>query len=193
MAEEIGAFAFGDVVRAITSKMIRRHPHVFGDADARAAGMTERRWDEAKAVEKRQKRGDAPVALLDDVAANLPSLMRAAKLQRRAASVGFDWNDASAVLAKLREEIDEVEAEVRAGAAAPERIGAEIGDLLFAVVNLARHCDVDADAALRTANEKFRKRFGYIESALQAQGRKPEDSTLDEMETLWITSKTELP
>jgi ATP diphosphatase len=172
--------------------MIRRHPHVFGDADARAAGMTERRWDDAKAAEKEQKRGGAPARLLDDVAGNLPALMRAAKLQRRAASVGFDWNDASSVLAKLREEIDEVEAEIRADAPR-DRIGAEIGDLLFAVVNLARHCEVDSDAALRSANEKFRKRFGYVESAVLARGQKLEDSTLDEMETLWITSKTELP
>ncbi len=192
IAQEIGAFAFGDVVRAITSKMIRRHPHVFGDADARAAGMSEGRWDEAKAAEKHEKRGGAPAGLLDDVAANLPSLMRAAKLQRRAAGVGFDWDDVSAVLAKLREEIDEVDAEVKSGAPA-ERVGAEIGDLLFAAVNLARHCQIDADAALRSANEKFRKRFGYVESALQAQGRKLQDSSLDEMETLWITSKTELP
>jgi ATP diphosphatase len=192
MAEEIGAFGFADVVSAITSKMIRRHPHVFGDADARAAGMTERRWDEAKAAEKQKKRGDAPAGLLDDVAGNLPSLMRAAKLQRRAASVGFDWDDVGAVLGKLREEIDEVDAEISAGAPV-ERISSEIGDLLFAAVNLARHCQVDADAALRGANEKFRRRFGYVESALQAQGRKLEDSTLDEMETLWITSKTKLP
>jgi ATP diphosphatase len=98
----------------------------------------------------------------------------------------------SAVVEKIREEIDEVEAEIKAGAPA-EEIGAEIGDLLFAAVNLARHCQVDADAALRGANEKFRKRFGYIESALAAQGRKPQDSSLDEMETLWITSKIELP
>jgi ATP diphosphatase len=192
IAEEIGAFAFGDVVQAITSKMIRRHPHVFGDTGARAAGMSEGRWDGAKAAEKQERRGGAPAGLLDDVAGNLPALMRAAKLQRRAASVGFDWDDIGAVLAKLREEIDEVEAEIKAGAPR-QRIGAEIGDLLFAGVNLARHCNVDADAALRAANEKFRRRFGYIESVLAVRGQKPQDSTLDEMETLWITSKTELP
>jgi ATP diphosphatase len=192
MAEEIGAFAFGDVVHAISAKMIRRHPHVFGDADARAGGMGERRWDQAKAAERQEKRGDVSAGLLDDVAANLPSLTRAAKLQRRAASVGFDWDDVGAVVKKFREEIDEVDAEIKAGAPA-ERIGAEIGDLLFAAVNLARHCEVDADAALRRANEKFRRRFGYVESALAAQGRKLQDSTLDEMETLWITSKTKLP
>jgi ATP diphosphatase len=192
MAEEIGAFAFGDVVRSITVKMIRRHPHVFGDADARTAGISERGWDEAKAAEKSERRGGAPSGLLDDVPGNLPALLRAAKLQRRAATVGFDWPDAGAVMAKLREEMEEVEAEIAAGAP-PARVGEEIGDLLFAVVNLARHCGVDADAALRGANEKFCRRFRYVESSLAAKGQKLQDTTLDEMETLWITSKAKLP
>ncbi len=127
--------------------------------------------------------------MLDDVARNLPALKQAAKLQRRAASVGFDWNDPKAVIAKVREEIGELEAEIDGNAPA-RRVTDEIGDLLFAVVNLARHCSVDADGALRGANEKFRRRFGFIESALATQGRKPQEVTLDEMETLWITAKS---
>ena len=189
MAEEIGAFAFGDVVQAITGKMIRRHPHVFGDADARTAGISERRWDEAKAVEKQAKRGGAAASLLDDVAANLPGLTQAMKLQRRAAAVGFDWEGPGGVLAKLREETAEIGTEMETGGPA-ERIADEIGDLLFTAVNLARHCSVDPDAALRHANAKFRRRFQHIESALAAAGRRPQDATLDEMETLWISAKT---
>ncbi len=188
MAEEIGAFAFPDVVMAITSKMIRRHPHVFGDGAA--AGFNELKWDQAKAAEK-AARPASPTAMLDDVARNLPALKQAAKLQRRAATVGFDWNDPKAVLAKLREEIDELEAEIDAKAPV-DRARDEIGDLMFAVVNLARHLSVDADGALRGANEKFRRRFGFIESALRNQGRRLQDSTLDEMETLWITAKSQV-
>jgi ATP diphosphatase len=187
MASEIDAFAFGDVVQAITSKMIRRHPHVFGDADARAAGAAKGQWDRIKAEEKRA-RGEEPKRLLDAVPVSIPPMMRAVKLQQKASTVGFDWNDPKAVLAKLREEIDEIEAELDAGA--PERVSDEVGDLLFAAVNLARHLNVDPDQALAGTNAKFIRRFAAIEDGLAAEGRTPKDATLDEMEALWQRAKT---
>jgi ATP diphosphatase len=185
LASEIGAFEFGDIVEAVTTKLIRRHPHVFGDADARAAGAAKGQWERIKAEEKRE-RGVSHDGLLDGVPVAIPSLMRALKLQQKAATVGFDWNDPKAVLAKLKEEIAEIEAEV---GGAPERIEDEVGDLMFAVVNLARHLTVDPDQALRRTNAKFTRRFGAIEKALAAGGRKPADATLDEMEALWQLAK----
>jgi ATP diphosphatase len=187
MASEIGAFEFGDVVQAITAKMIRRHPHVFGDADARAAGAAKGQWDRIKAEEKRA-RGDAPKRLLDAVPASAPPMMRAVKLQQKASTVGFDWNDPKAVLAKLREEADEIEAEL--ADAKPERLSDEVGDLLFAVANLARHLKVDPDQALAGTNAKFTRRFAAIEDALAAEGKTPADATLEEMEALWQRAKT---
>jgi ATP diphosphatase len=193
MAEEIGAFSFGDTVEAITRKLIRRHPHVFGDADARAAGAAKGMWERIKAAEKaeraQERGGAAPAGLLDDVHASLPALARAVKLQAKAATVGFDWNDPKAVLAKLREEMDEIEAELDASPRLAERIEDEVGDLLFAVANLARHVKVDPDQALRRANAKFIRRFAAIEAALAAEGRKPKDASLDEMEALWQKAK----
>ncbi|HVY18533.1 MAG TPA: nucleoside triphosphate pyrophosphohydrolase [Bauldia sp.] len=186
MASEIGAFAFGDVVEAITAKMIRRHPHVFGDADARAAGAAKGMWDKIKAEEKRA-RGDVPKRLLDGVPVAIPALMRAVKLQEKASTVGFDWNDPKAVLAKLREEIDEIEAEI--DTANPDRLADEVGDLLFAVANLARHLKLDPDQALAGTNAKFVRRFAAIEDGLAAQGRTPDEATLDEMESLWQQAK----
>ena len=160
MAEEAGAFAFPDVVEAITTKMIRRHPHVFGDADARAAGAAKGFWEKAKAEEKQRARRRRRAGVLDGVPAGLPALMRALKLQEKASTVGFDWNDPKAVLAKLREEIGEIEAELAAAPASAERVADEVGDLLFAAVNLARHLKVDPDQALRRTNAKFTRRFG---------------------------------
>jgi ATP diphosphatase len=194
MAEELGAFAFPDVVEAITAKMIRRHPHVFGDETARAAGAAKQFWEKIKAEEKaarRAERGavDASAGLLSSVARGLPPLARALKLQEKASTVGFDWNDPRAVLAKLREEIAEVE-EVLAERAPPEeRLEDEVGDLLFAVANLARHLNVDPERALRGTNVKFETRFAAIEAALAAEGRSPVDATLDEMEVLWQAAK----
>jgi ATP diphosphatase len=197
MAQEAGEFDFGDVVEAVTTKMIRRHPHVFGDEQARSAGMAKGAWERIKAEEKAQKaearrrRGltssETP-SLLDDVPAALPSLFVALKLQQKAGKVGFDWNDPAAVLAKLREELAEVEAEIAAGD--KERLGAEIGDLFFAMVNLARHLDIDPDAALRSANAKFRTRFRYIETVLAQRGKSPSQASLEEMETIWQEAKT---
>jgi nucleoside triphosphate diphosphatase len=191
MAEESGAFAFPDVVEAITTKMIRRHPHVFGNEDAKAAGQAKGVWERIKAEEKRERAADraaeAATGVLDDVSVAQPSLMRALKLQQKASTVGFDWNDPKAVLAKLREEIEEIETELEANNA--ERLADEIGDLLFAAVNLARHLNVDADQALRRTNTKFVKRFKAIEAALSAQGRTPSTASLDEMEALWQEAK----
>ena len=189
MAEEIGAFALPDVIEAIAAKLIRRHPHVFGDAETRAAGAAKGFWETAKAEEKRGSNRTGGVGgksgLLDDTGTPLPALIRAVRLQEKAATVGFDWNDPHAVVAKLREELAEVEAEIGRSPAPAQRLEDEIGDLVFAVVNLARHLKVDADQALRRANLKFRRRFAAIETALAADGRSPAEASLDEMEALW--------
>jgi len=191
MAEEAGLFDFGDVVEAITTKLIRRHPHVFGDGGAMDAEGVKRLWSSIKDEEKRKRAesgGQAqPQGALAGVPAALPALTRALKLQEKAGRVGFDWNDARAVIAKLREEIVEVEAELDQGP--PEALSAEIGDLLFAAVNLARHVKADPEAALRAANTKFELRFAHIEGRLAESGRKPESADLDEMEALWTEAK----
>ncbi|GMV63570.1 MAG: nucleoside triphosphate pyrophosphohydrolase [Parvibaculum sp.] len=189
MAKEEGRFGFPDVVRAICEKMIRRHPHVFGDEEQRSAGAVKGRWEEIKAEEKAEK-GKAPTSILDDVPLALPALARAIKLQNRAARVGFDWPDTSLVIDKLNEEMLELSAEVAKGGDA-DRLEDEMGDLLFVYANLARHMKVDPEAALRRANAKFRRRFGRIEEKLAADGRRPEDSTLEEMDALWNEAKAE--
>ena len=196
MAEEADLFDFGDVVEGITAKMIRRHPHVFGDEEARSAGMAKGAWERIKAKEKaelaeaRRAHGledERKASLLDDVPRALPVLMAAIKLQAKAGRVGFDWNDPHAVIAKIREELDEVEAELEE--ASPQRLHEEIGDLLFAVANLARHMKVDPDGALRSANEKFRTRFAYIEENIARTGHTMESADLETMEALWVEAK----
>jgi ATP diphosphatase len=192
MAQEQGAFSFEDVVGAITEKLIRRHPHVFGDAEARAAGDVKGLWERIKAEEKaervaRQGIDPKPDGALAGVPVALPALIRAQKLQDKASQVGFDWNDPKAVLAKIREEADEVEQAIDAGD--NKAATAEIGDLLFAMVNLARHLGGDAETALRATNEKFERRFASIERALAKQGRMPGDASLDEMDALWDAAK----
>ena len=195
MAEEQGTFAFPDVVQAICEKLIRRHPHVFGDKSGLNTGQVNVQWDQIKAEEKaaRAKAGRAPApgrdGALAGVSPGLPALARALKLQQKAGKVGFDWNDPKAVLAKIRQEADEIGAELDAGA--KEIVAGEIGDLLFAVVNLARHLDVDPETALRTTNLKFERRFGVIEDALAAAGKTPSDATLGEMDALWDQAKAE--
>ncbi len=189
MAEEAGSFAFPDVVEAITAKMIRRHPHVFGDAEARAAGVAKEHWERIKAEEKRAKGRDEEVGVLSGVPGGVPALMRAVKLQAKAASIGFEWPNALDMLAKIREELDEVEREVRAGAAR-EAVEEEIGDLLFAVANLARKHNIDPDQALRRTNTKFFNRFRYIEEALRLTGRRPDEASLSEMLALWQAAKS---
>jgi ATP diphosphatase len=197
MAEEAGHFAFPDVVEAITTKMIRRHPHVFGPEEGRSPEMAKGQWRRIKAEEKAERRtrraaaGRAePGSLLDEVPAGLPALARAVKLQDAAGAVGFDWNDPKAVIAKIREELDELEAEVDAGAG-EAAVAGELGDVLFALANLGRHLKVDPDGALRSTNEKFRRRFAFIERALAAEGRSPAEASLVEMEALWQRAKTE--
>lgn len=191
LAEEAGAFAFPDVVEAITTKMIRRHPHVFGDEIAKAAGHAKEVWERVKAEEKRARGGNELDArsVLDGVPIALPALIRAVKLQQKASTVGFDWNDPKAVLAKVREEIAEIEAELNQAPQSADRIEDEIGDLLFVVANLARHVKVDPEQALRRTNAKVMRRFASIEKALAAEGRSPADATLDEMEALWQEAK----
>ncbi len=193
MAQEQGAFAFGDVVFAITSKMIRRHPHVFATPDgAMDESAVQRNWQAIKAAERAAKaKGDAAPARqwLDDVPAALPALTRAVKLQARAGEVGFDWNDPRAVLDKIREETDEIAQALSAGAPR-DAVAGEIGDLLFAVTNLARHLGIDPEAAARQTNAKFIKRFGHIERSLAAANRKLDEADLDEMEALWQHAKT---
>jgi len=198
MAEEAGVFAFPDVVDAITRKLIRRHPHVFGDAEARAAGAAKGMWEKIKAEEKRARATARPAqaepkspGLLDSVPAGLPAMIRAVRLQEKASTVGFDWNDSRAVLRKLGEEIGEIEAELAAPERVTERLEDEVGDLLFAVANLARHLKVDPDQALRRTNLKFTRRFASIEKVLAAEGRSPGEATLDEMEALWQAAKSE--
>jgi len=196
MAEEQNAFAFGDVVEAITSKMIRRHPHVFADKDGniQPAGVKSA-WERIKAEEKAERAARRPAlesahkSLLSGVKAGQPALVRAMELQRKASTVGFDWNDPRAVLAKIREEADEIEAALDQGDA--DKLSDETGDLLFALVNLARHVGADPETALRGTNAKFERRFAYIERALAAQGRALEAATLDEMDALWNEAKEE--
>ena len=187
MAEEQGAFAFGDVVEAVTAKMIRRHPHVFGTQAERAAGITAGFWDRAKDAEKADERR----GVLDDVPTALPALTRAIKLQNKAAKVGFDWPSLAPVFEKLNEEIAELEAAIVESKDKPDRaaIEEEFGDLLFVVANVARHLKLDPEAALRAANEKFARRFRYIEQQLAAQGRTPAQSDLAEMDALWDEAK----
>jgi ATP diphosphatase len=179
MAEEAGLFDFGDVVEAVTTKMIRRHPHVFGDEEAKATVAAQKDfWEKLKESERT---ASGQVGLLDDVAIALPALARADKLQRRASTVGFDWNNAHLVLDKLAEEAREI-----LDAPSQAEREEEIGDLLFVVANLARHLKVDPEAALRAANAKFTRRFRHIEAVL---GERMGSASLDEMEALWQEAK----
>ena len=194
MAEEENAFAFGDVVEAITRKMIRRHPHVFADKDGNIApAAVKSAWERIKAEEKAERAARRPAeettpkSLLSGVKAGQPALTRAMELQRKASTVGFDWNDPRAVLAKIREEADEIEAALDSGN--PDELADETGDLLFALVNLARHVGADPESALRGTNAKFERRFAYIERALSAKGRSLEQATLEEMDALWNEAK----
>jgi nucleoside triphosphate diphosphatase len=191
MAQEQGAFAFGDVVQAITEKMLRRHPHVFGDADARRPNAVKGLWERIKAEEKAARAAQKGAAARDGALAGvptaLPAMMRAQKLQTKAGQVGFDWNDPQAVLAKIREETEEVANALARGDQAAA--GQEVGDLLFAAVNLARHLDQDAEGLLRSTNRKFERRFSAVESALARQGRSPTQASLQEMDALWDAAK----
>ena len=196
MAEEQNAFDFGDVVEAISRKMIRRHPHVFADQDGRLTPSDVKgAWERIKAEEKAERAArrssdeNSHRSLLSDVKAGQPALARAMALQRKASTVGFDWNDPRAVLRKIREEADEIEAALERGDAS--ELESETGDLLFAVVNMARHVGVDPEMALRGTNAKFERRFGYIERALTSRGRSLSSASLEEMDSLWNEAKAE--
>ena len=190
MAEEQGSFAFADVLEAICSKMIRRHPHVFADADLSDQAAVRANWEREKAWERARKGGDRDSSLLAGVAEALPALVRGQKLQRRAASVGFDWDAIDGVFDKVREELDECRQAIDENADPVERVH-EVGDLLFSCVNLARHMGVDAEQALRAGNHRFERRFRAIEAGLREQGRAPGPDERVEMERLWEAVKME--
>jgi MazG family protein len=208
MAEEEGAFDFAGVAEAVTAKMLRRHPHVFGSEAERSAGARPGFWERIKAEEREQKappspppakEGEPPKSILDDVPVALPALTRALKLQHKAARVGFDWPSLAPVFEKLKEEVGELEQAVTSptGKARDGKlvhrseVEEEFGDLLFVAANVARHLGIDPEGALRTANQKFMRRFARIEALLAALGRTPAQSTLAEMDRLWEKAKAE--
>ena len=192
MAKEAGHFEVADSVEAINSKLIRRHPHVFGDGDAKTSSEVLKRWDEIKTEEKKAKK-EKPKGLLEGVSRALPALVEAQQISSKAARSGFDWPSINDVFAKMHEELAELD-EARADTSkdAPtkqEAIASEIGDLLFTIVNIARFLKVDPEQALRGTNARFRNRFGSVEAGLAAQGKTTSDASLDEMEALWQAAK----
>lgn len=186
MAEEAGHFKFDDVVDAISDKMIRRHPHVFGDAKYRDAEEQTIAWEEQKAKERKEKKQHS---ILEGVTVGLPALTRAVKLQKRAARVGFDWPDTSQVIDKLNEEMAELSAELIADKQDHAKIEEEFGDMMFVYANLARHLKIDPEQALKKANNKFTRRFNQIEAEVDVSDKEFEDYTLDELEELWVKAK----
>lgn len=193
IAEEEGSFTLSDVAMKISNKMIRRHPHVFGDETRADAAETRLAWEEMKAIERQNlaasKQQEGQTSILDDVAVTLPAMVRASKLQKRAARVGFDWPDLASVIAKLHEETDELLQEWHVDAPQTDRLEDEIGDILFVASNLARKVGVDPESALLRTNRKFEKRFKFLETRLRDQGISLEDASLDEMEALWQQAK----
>jgi len=204
VASERGEFTIDDVVEAIHTKMVRRHPHVFGDASATDSAEVLRNWEAIKAEEKRVAGKDERTkdsSLLDGVSAKAPALMEAHQLTTKAARVGFDWQNVEQIFDKLHEEIDELKAAIKESAeqdkdegeareAEHERVREELGDLLFVVTNIARHLRIEPEAALKLTNRKFRRRFRHIERGLAARGQTLDVATLDEMEDLWLEAKT---
>ncbi|MBT3237687.1 MAG: nucleoside triphosphate pyrophosphohydrolase [Rhodospirillaceae bacterium] len=192
MAEEDGIFSFDDVAGAICDKLVRRHPHVFSDTEIKTAEAQTSAWEEQKAQERQAKSGnDTPPSALDGVTIGLPALMRALKLQKRAARVGFDWHEAADVLDKFAEEIAEMEDEMENNGS-PERLEDELGDLLFTCVNLARKLGIDPEVALRKGNAKFERRFKGVEALLAKDGKTPVESDLEEMDALWAIAKKQV-
>jgi ATP diphosphatase len=196
MAEEAGEFSFGDVVEAITRKMIRRHPHVFARSDADTPDAVKKQWDEIKQAEKRERterralRGiteDFKTGFLGSVQRSFPALTEALKLQERAAKVGFDWSAPEPILDKIEEEVDELRVALRGGD--KSKVSDELGDLIFAVVNIGRHVKADPEQALRGTNTKFRRRFNHIETVLDAEGESLEAASLERMEEIWQAAK----
>lgn len=200
MASEQQAFDFSDVVQGIVEKMIRRHPHVFGDENSKTAGAVAGRWDQIKEQEKAEKlkaslnageQAPASESLLDDVPVVLPGLTQAVKLQKKAAKVGFDWPDTSQVIDKLNEEMLELSQEVTHEPRDTSKIEDELGDILFVYANLARHLGVDPEAAIRRTNQKFRRRFGRIEELLSTEGKEFDEMDLAGLDKLWDQAKKE--
>ena len=194
MAEEAGHFAFADTVQAICDKMLRRHPHVFADAEIDGAVAQTAAWEQQKAQERRSRHKGDRQGILDDIPTVLPALTRAEKLGRRAAQAGFDWPDVVGPLTKIDEELGEIAAEMQAledadSAAGRARLESELGDLLFAVVNACRHLRVEPEKALRGANSRFERRFAYIEAQLAKTGEAPEKAALERLEALWEQAK----
>lgn len=196
MAEEAGEFAFGDVVEAVTRKMIRRHPHVFARSDADTADAVKLQWEEIKQAEKADRKArrlhlglplEAAGGHLGSVQRNFPALVEALKLQERAAKVGFDWSEPEPILDKIEEEVGELRQALESGDR--RKIADELGDLIFALVNIGRHVDADPEMALRGTNTKFRRRFGHIERELQAGGETLDAASLERMEELWQAAK----
>lgn len=185
LAEEREVFSLEDVTQTINEKLIRRHPHVFGEENCEDSDAVLQRWDDLKKQEKPERE-----SLLDGVPPILPALMQAKEYQKKAAKAGFDWDDPKGVLHKTREELDELEEALAAETPDHDHIREEIGDLLFSLVNLSRHLKVDAEDACRQTNHKFRYRFQYMEAELKKQGKDVESATLDEMEALWQAAKT---
>lgn len=192
LAREAGLFDFNDIVRGAADKMERRHPHVFGTESVASAAAQTAAWERHKAGERHAEAsaGERAPSVLDGVAKALPALSRAIKLQARVARVGFDWPDLGPVLKKLDEELAEIRKAFAEGSG-PERLKDELGDLLFVCANLARHLKIDAEASLRKANDKFDRRFRRVEALLKARGKRPEGSTLEEMDRLWEEAKRE--
>lgn len=191
LADEQGFFDFRDVTEKINKKLIRRHPHVFGESEVTNAKAQSFAWEAIKKQERfdKQEEGSQQKNLLDGINQAMPSLSRAQKLQDRAATVGFDWNEPQAVLDKIKEELNEVEEEINSETRNTDKIEGEIGDLLFACVNLARHFKIDSESAVRRTNRKFEKRFAYIERSLKVKGIELQDTTLEIMDKLWNESK----
>lgn len=187
IGQEEGRFDFDKVAQSISDKLVRRHPHVFADAEIESAEEQTQAWEEHKRQERDRKASNGQASILAGVSLALPALVRAAKLQRRAARVGFDWSDIEGVLAKVREELAELESELQANATS-EALAEELGDLLFSCVNLARHLKIEPEAVLRTANLKFEQRFRHIEAELQSSGG-IEQATLQEMDAAWEAAK----
>jgi tetrapyrrole methylase family protein / MazG family protein len=190
IAAEEGRFTIADVIASVAEKMVRRHPHVFGDETAETSGEVLRNWEALKRAERKASGKAAPAeSMLDSVPRSLPAVMEAFQASTKVARVGFEWPDAAGVLAKLDEEVRELRDEAERATVDPRRVADEVGDLLFTAVNVARVLGVDPESALKAANRKFRRRFGHVEARLREGGRGPADATLDEMEALWQEAK----
>jgi MazG family protein len=190
MARERGAFDIDAVVKGVRDKMVRRHPHVFGEETAGSAGEVLRNWEAHKKAERvAAGKDEASASLLDGVSRGLPAVMEAFQMTTKAGRVGFDWPDAASILPKLDEEVGELRAALAASPAEPDQVRDEIGDVLFVVVNLARRLGVDPESALKGSNRKFRRRFKHVEDGLKARGRTPAESNLSEMDALWDEAK----